>query len=392
MGMISRAAMPARPQEIGKIKIGGVAEQRASSGGGSYGRPVKYDHFVVTTRERGNDGNFVRDARVHDVIGDEPRTLDAFLMFPDPADSFHSELSAWKGKTTKLRECDGLNWTDPTTGNVGTCTIGSGKKTCDCKPYGRLALQLADAPDAFGFHVFRTTSWESVNNIQTALEMIRDNFGSCYRAPVRLVVYEADVTYTDGAKRKTGTAQKVGLVLRMPMEEAGAMIVAAERDRAALAGPDSLRALAAGVRADLDAADGDDVEGFVREFHPDRAIAASVGTRATLDGLKSDLGVGLDPDAEVPAAPVRDDDGVPTHEAAPDEPAAADGPANAPKMTDEQAVDYVRGLQARAKAADVLAEQYATAIDAACESKDIENLRLWASELRRVLRAAGEEV
>ena len=44
---------------IGKIKIGRKGEERTSGGGGKYRLPEKLDHFLITTRARGADDNFM---------------------------------------------------------------------------------------------------------------------------------------------------------------------------------------------------------------------------------------------------------------------------------------------------------------------------------------------
>ena len=42
--------------ERGKIKIGMKGETRRSQSGGTYQLPVKLNHFLITTMERGQDG------------------------------------------------------------------------------------------------------------------------------------------------------------------------------------------------------------------------------------------------------------------------------------------------------------------------------------------------
>jgi hypothetical protein len=52
-----------KPQlvELGKIKIGGLGDERTSRGGKKYRMPVKYDHFVITTMNRDQGGALVPD-------------------------------------------------------------------------------------------------------------------------------------------------------------------------------------------------------------------------------------------------------------------------------------------------------------------------------------------
>ena len=74
MSLISEKLLAPRVQELGKIKIGGKGPVRTSSGGKEFQPPKKFDHFVVTTRERGEDGNFLRDDQVHahPKVGEKP--------------------------------------------------------------------------------------------------------------------------------------------------------------------------------------------------------------------------------------------------------------------------------------------------------------------------------
>src|SRR5688500_1113621 len=93
---ISPKLLQPRLAELGKIKIGGKgAERQKQDNSGTYQLPVKYDHFVVTTRNRGKDGNFIPDAGVHERVGKAPLELDVWLMFPEPEQNFQYFLSAY---------------------------------------------------------------------------------------------------------------------------------------------------------------------------------------------------------------------------------------------------------------------------------------------------------
>lgn len=262
MGLIKPTLLRARPQELGKIKIGGVGKELDSKRGGKYRQPVKYEHFVVTTRVRGADGNFLRDEAIHAIVGDKPTTLEGRLMFEDVEEIFHSSMDHYEGKTRKTSTCDGEFRTILDTGATEPCYRANGGE-CPCKPYGRLAIQLLHAP-LFGFHVYRTTSWESTNNIQSALKDIFNTFGTLYHVPVRLVVYPSE----DHHNGSVSTSQKVGLVLAMSMQEVAGHIASA-RQYSSLAMGVEVKQLAAGVNAELAARDVEEAAIIREEFFPE---------------------------------------------------------------------------------------------------------------------------
>ena len=51
--MTIKNGLTPRFAEVGKIKIGGKGETRKDKNGKDYQLPVRYDHFVVTTTEKG---------------------------------------------------------------------------------------------------------------------------------------------------------------------------------------------------------------------------------------------------------------------------------------------------------------------------------------------------
>lgn len=304
MGLISRKLLPVHPQELGKIKIGGISREidKTRGNGEKYTVrvPMKLDYFVVTTRNRNPEkkNNFERDAAIHARIGPTPKELNAVLMYPEVEDNFHAEMCQYggRGKEGKIWSCDGETARNLVDKKVGPCIRLEGKE-CDCKPYGRLHLQLIDSPYTLGFHVFRTTSIESTNNIQTALETIRETFGTCYHAPVKLVIYPSEDKYKGG----TSISYKVGLVLAMPMVDVAHRINEA-RQYARLAGSE-VRQLAAGVRKELDTMDELEAVEIREEFFPD-VTDAEVHAYDTAAALHAP-----DPEYVDPFDPVVDADG-----------------------------------------------------------------------------------
>lgn len=271
MGLIKPVLLRPSSQELGKIKIGGRS-------GGRDGRPVTFDAFQITTMERDDKGNFCIDKRIHshEDVGPAPTELAGLLMHVTPAENFHSEMQVYRGRTKKVWTCDGEEATDLEKGEVVPCPRLVGGR-CNCKPYGRLHLQLWAAPWTLGYHVFRTTSWTSVSNIQTALSDLYARIGTLENAPVRLVLYPKDITYTDDeGNRRAGTARVVGLVLAMTIQEAAAMMAAKSRDLLTataelrvLGSGEGSEAFAAAVLEDLEKAEKRDEVEIGEEFHPE---------------------------------------------------------------------------------------------------------------------------
>lgn len=299
MAMISQKLLKPRPQELGKIKIGGVGEKRRAQSGREYQLPVKYDHFVVTTRHRGPDGNFLKDEQIHSKLPENPTELPGILMYPTPEENFHAEMVQYDGRT-KVVTCDGEERTDIRRATCMACPrLKDPDFDCGCKPYMRLHIQLWDSP-MMGYHVFRSTGWETTNNIQTALREIHDRFGTLYHAPVKLVLYPASVNYEEGGKAKTSEAFMVGLVLASSMEQVSQQMVNAKRLMETTR--HELKALSGQVLEEQAKRDVEEAEEIAKEYFPDRAVQASVRSQEKLDALKKEMeaeGPVVDADFEI---------------------------------------------------------------------------------------------
>lgn len=338
---------------LGAIKLGG------KKAGQKY--PEKFDSFVIVTRMRGPDGNFVRDAEVHRRLGTEkPMELDVRLPFETPAQNFYAQMLAYQGKT-RLSECDGESCRSMQTGTIAVCSRRQGRE-CACKPYGRLSVILEAASTFGGVHVFRTTSWESVNSLQSAVRMFYQQFGSLRGLPLKLVCYPAEVRFkgADG-QEATGTALKVGLVLRATYEEASQVALEFHRTNA-LARREILQ-LAAGVSAELAAIDADEA-GIGEEFFPDARRIAPPRQDPGLDRVAA-------LNAEIPGA------GAPT---------AASDP-NAPLTRGE--VRTLERLRKEATDAGLLTHDDQANLDEILAVRDAVKIRSWISSLQNDVLNAG---
>lgn len=375
MSLISRSLLRAKPQELGKIKIGGKGAERQKQGGGSYQIPEKYDHFVVTTRVRGQNNNFVPDEAIHAKIGEKPMELRGVLMFQTVEENFHSEMAHYAGRTKKTISCDGETQTDPGTGVTKECARAKGG-TCPCKPYSRLHLQLWDSPHVGGFHVFRTTSWETTNNIQTALEEVFDRFGTLYQAPVKLVLYPAEDTYEEKGETKISKSWKVGLVLAMSLEEAGQTMVASKRRLEVTRRQLSLTA--GEVLADLNAADAEEAADIKDEWFPDPPRSPAADLEQELRGAAAATQAAPTVDAEIEP----DDTDAPEPTPEPNEPA---------KKASTGMVDQLKNLRDKARAADVMDVDMEQLIQDAIDSGRDDLVRTSVSRVSLALVVARAE-
>lgn len=268
---ISRDVLPARLPALGYIKIGAKKAATRSREGNDFQPPVKLDHFRITKRDRADDGNFVLDQDVHAKVGEKPRELMVRLPFDTRGENFYAQMVHYAGRTKKL-ECNGEACTDLTTQSTSTCAKRAGR-SCPCKPYARLSVILEDAPTFGGLYVFRTTSWETANSLQTALKMFEEQFGTLRGLPLKLRLYPAEVRYKDdkGVER-TATAYKVALVLRADYETAQAAAVEFHR-RSQIARSQILQ-LSSGTVAELAAIDEEDAEDIDGEFFTRGALPA----------------------------------------------------------------------------------------------------------------------
>lgn len=273
---ISQALLPARLPALGYIKIGAKKPSTTSGKGNEFQPPMKLDHFRITKRDRGADGNFELDQAVHEKVGDKPTELMVRLPFDTRGENFYAQMVHYAGRTRKL-ECDGERCTDLTTQSEGLCSRRAGK-SCPCKPYARLSVILEDAPTFGGLYVFRTTSWETANSLQTALRMFEQQFGTLRGLPLKMRLYPAEVRYRDdkGVER-TATAYKVALVLRADYETAQAAAVEFHR-RSQIARSQILQ-LSSGTVAELEEIDAEDAADIDQEFFTRGALPAGPSER-----------------------------------------------------------------------------------------------------------------
>ena len=164
--------------EVGKIKIGMKGESRKSAKGSDYKLPVKLDHFIVTTTEKGPDGNFMLDPAVMKKLGDKPTKIPIRLPFDDIDLNFFTQYQYYHGKKAV---CKGDGDRADRITKDGKINIQCDPETCEysvakkCKVSGVLSCMLPDSLDLGGIYRFRTHGWNSVSGILASLMFLKKN-------------------------------------------------------------------------------------------------------------------------------------------------------------------------------------------------------------------------
>jgi hypothetical protein len=173
-GLIKRFA------EVGKIKIGGKGETRKSKEGKDYQLPVRYDSFVITTTEKGADGNYIPDKELMVKLGGKDiKEISIRLPFDSVDMNFFTSFQYYHGSKCICRG-DGERAVrigkdekeSSVECNPSTCEF---LKSDKCKVSGILSCQIPQSMEAGGIYRFRTHSWNSVSAILASLEYIREN-------------------------------------------------------------------------------------------------------------------------------------------------------------------------------------------------------------------------
>lgn len=194
-----------RPQvtEGGKIKLGGLGEERKSAKG-TWRMPEKYDEFVITKTYRDDAGDLVRDEA---VMGALPRQNGKLLEIPivlhsdDLEQVFPTTYALYSGKKL-LCAGDGQKATvwETVKDDKGQIQRTGKTRACDCpckylddrkcKPHGTLhcSLRVQGLAVAGSVYMFRTTSIISIQRMVGSLMQIKDLVGVLRGLPLALVV------------------------------------------------------------------------------------------------------------------------------------------------------------------------------------------------------------
>lgn len=308
-----RGLMPRLP-ERGKIKIGMKGATLTSQHGNKFQPPMKLDHFMVTTLERGRDGNFLRDEEFHRRFGDKPIEIPIRLLYDEIDLNFMTRYACFLGRTLW---CSGdgasairISEAPPKTRNDleqlrpqprevhCTCErqepayVGRDK----CKMNGNLSCIIDGSSGLGGVWNFRTTSFNTITGLLSSMTLIRSVTGGILaNIPLRLRLRAKQATSpTDGSQV---LIYVVGIEFAGDIEELQQIGHQIALNRAtthiSIAQiEDEARRRLSYMPQDT-ALPGDDNNEVVEEFYPEQAAAETTASKAAMvadDKTPSDTG------------------------------------------------------------------------------------------------------
>jgi|GEM_PF-1847673 len=239
-----------RLQEIGRIAVG---EKGGLSKSGKTRLPTKLDHFIFTTLNKDEDDRYVRDAAMMAMFEENCTEIPVRLLYNDIELNFPTFYAKYTRSGVKLRG-DGENWTvynsDGSREEVYDPNNERGfMDDPDVKPHGILTVLVEGQNSVGGVFKFRTTSWNSINNIMSSLALIKNMCGMLTYIPLKLVVRKKEV-------QPKGMAQKtwipaVSVEFRGSIEELQNQAIEVRR-LTTRAQQEEMRQIEAAVRDSLD--------------------------------------------------------------------------------------------------------------------------------------------
>ena len=203
------------PPALGRISIGRVVEKNGKR------LPEKDDQFTITSQIQSKENGWIKHPLDEQLRAQMPnqklRTIPVRMIFNDPDLNLRAEYSLFDRQTGRP-VCVGNGETCQRLTNQGVeqhpcpspdlCPLAQGG---NCKPYGRLHVNLDDS-DEFGTFIFRTTGFNSIRTLAARLSYYHAASGgllSCL--PLQLIlrgksttqsyrqpVYYVDLTLRDG--------------------------------------------------------------------------------------------------------------------------------------------------------------------------------------------------
>ncbi len=172
-------------QRLGNIKMGFKGEEKKKrDGSGTYRLPQKLDHFIVTTMEQDENGDWVPDEAIMEILGPKPTSIPVFVPYHDDMEIFPREYAWWR---SSRRECHG-NGEISERFNPDTNEYDPGSCPCEhynnadpqkrvCKKNGILNVMLEISGRIGGVHQLRTASGYSIQNIVNSLGLLQSLTG-----------------------------------------------------------------------------------------------------------------------------------------------------------------------------------------------------------------------
>ena len=165
-----------RIQRLGKIRLG---VKKTTQGGKEYPQAVDY---------------FVCPPEVQTVHGDKPRTLEIMLPHEDIEEVFPTALKRYGSQQGLICRGDGESAEERLEGQEDFLPRECPYKECEhyqrghCKEVGNLQVILPKVKGMLGIYQIDTSSFNSVMNIRSGLEMLRRTVGRISLIPLILEV------------------------------------------------------------------------------------------------------------------------------------------------------------------------------------------------------------
>lgn len=337
------------PPVTGFVKLGMTDK-------GKKGAPSKFDHLEITGMERDRDGNLIpnvdlmlrlvkagartcggcqRSKQLADLCGiDEfanglPTEIGIILSSNDIGLSFDHRMAYFRGKTAyctgDLEEAKRLETTGHTEVNGKNYPVygepkrhspcGAGCPDYDsgrCKPQAYLRFSLAGQQTIGTRFEFRTTSWNSIANIENALKEIALRSGGVLaNVPLHFHVFPKTVN-----PKRTNAPANTAYVVTVEFRGTHQQLVEGVEQTLRLRAPlvREIKLLEATISRDWKMTDVD-VDDFVAEFHPENLRDLTGGeTETGQDGGEEDPAVSTQESPEPAPEAAK---GSPPREAAP---------------------------------------------------------------------------
>ncbi|MRA47030.1 hydrolase or metal-binding protein [Acinetobacter pittii] len=160
------------PPILGRISIGKVVEKNGKR------LPEKDDQFTITSQIQSKESGWIKhpldDQLRANILNQKLRSIPVRMIFNDPDLNLRAEYSLFDRQTGRP-VCVGNGETCQRLTNQGVeqhpcpspdlCPLAQGG---NCKPYGRLHVNLDDS-DEFGTFIFRTTGFNSIRTLAARL-------------------------------------------------------------------------------------------------------------------------------------------------------------------------------------------------------------------------------
>jgi len=286
-----RMALP----EFGKIKIGGKdSKVRKTESGREWQAPVKFDHFVITSLEKDEHKNFIKDEEIHKTLGDEPKRIPIRLLYNTWYLNFPTKYSCFKGDD-EICKGDGENAIRKTDkgDEYVTCPCDHADKdyagNYPCKRSGCLSCIIDGTERLGGVYKFRTSSFNATNAISASLLWIfTQTHGILAGIPFDLVL-----NTKTGKEPKTNKTVKVIFATIEFRAGIAALIQEAKEIRQLEAGYANEIKLIESQASETVMRDLDEQTSDPEEFYPEPAIIEGIpGETITENGTKVNTDTG----------------------------------------------------------------------------------------------------